>query len=62
MSDIEQPEGGTEGERKVDDLVLVIPFNSTTDLLIMSLREYEKFKCRGEITRASRRRKGKDDV
>ena len=43
-------------------LLLVIPFNSTSDLLIMSLEEYEKFKRRGEITRKNRQKKGKDDL
>ena len=48
--------------REVDDLVMVVPFNSTSDLLIMSLKEYQKMKRRGDLTRENRKKKGKEDI
>ena len=57
----DEPEDEKEGQSEVDDLVMVVPFNSTSDLLIMSLKEYRKMKRRGDLTRENRRKKGKDD-
>ena len=56
--------GNKKGEEKQepDGLVMVVPFNSTSDLLIMSLKEYQKFKRRGDITRKNRRKKGREDL
>jgi len=45
-----------------DRLVLVIPSNATSDLLIMSFEEYQKFKRRGDITRENRKKKGLEDL
>ena len=56
------PEDEKRDGKEVDDLVMVVPFNSTSDLLIMSLKEYQKMKRRGDLTRENRKKKGKEDI
>jgi hypothetical protein len=55
VSKVPQQEKGSE--RKHDGLVLVVQFE-----LIMSLDEFEKFKRRGGITKASWMKNGKEDL
>ena len=59
---MDEPKEEKTSQREVDDLVMVVPFNSTSDLLIMSLKEYQKMKRRGDITREISREKGKEDI
>ncbi len=53
----DRPEDSKEEKDKLNGLVLVIPFNSSSDLLILTLEEYAKLKRRGDLSRGNRRKK-----